>query len=378
MKCLIVGAGLSGAVLARVFAEQGTACTVLEKRGHAGGHCHTERDARTGIMMHCYGPHIFHSDDDAVWDFVTRFARFRPFQYTVVADVGGVRYPLPINLDTLSQFFGRTVDAEEARAFVQANADAFQGEPVTFEDQALATVGPDLYRAFFFGYTTKQWGRHPRELPASVLKRLPLRFNHDGNYFHHARIGIPEDGYTALIGRMLDHPLIQVRYGERFERRDRIEGIDHVYYTGGLDAFFEFAHGRLPYRALRFEHFYAEGDYQQTVAVNYPDPDVPYTRITEHKRFTPWEHFDTTVCSREFSHECGPGDEPFYPVNLAGHSALLERYLAEARALSGYSFVGRLATFQYLDMDVAITRARHAAEVSLQHLREGTPIPALF
>lgn len=377
-RLLIIGAGLSGATLAREFADAGLEVGVLESRAHPGGHCHTERDARTGVMMHVYGPHIFHSDDTGVWDFVSRFASFRAFEHTVKARVGDRTFPLPVTLHTLGAFYGRPFTPAEAETFVRSRAIQFDHPPRNFEEEALASIGPELYVAFFKGYTEKQWGRPPRELPSGVFKRLPLRFDENSNYFHHARIGIPENGYTDLIARALDHSQIEVEYGRRFSRKTRDANFDHVFYTGAIDAFFDFAYGRLPYRTLRFEHFRVAGEHQDTVCVNYPDAGVPFTRITEHKKLAPWEQHAASICSREYSSECGPDDTPFYPVNLAGGSTLLDRYFAAAKALDGFSFVGRLATFQYIDMDVAVSRARRAAKVALDCLASGTHIPALF
>lgn len=375
---LIVGAGLSGAVLARELAEHGHHCRVLESREHPGGHCHTERDPHSGVLMHVYGPHIFHSDDASIWGFVQRFAEFRPFRHRVLARVGDQLYPLPVDLDTLSQFFGRELEAADARNLLRDHSEGAGADPGNFEEQALATVGRELYETFFRGYTCKQWGRDPRDLPAALFRRLPVRFDRDGSYFHHSRVGMPVGGYTALVSRMLDHPRIEVCYGIRYRRGDQPADFVHTFYTGGIDRFFDCDLGRLPYRSLRFEHFHAEGDFQAVPVVNYPEPHVPWTRITEHKRFAPWEHHATTVCSREYSQECGPHDEPYYPVTLAGAQPLLERYRERAHALPDFSFVGRLATFQYIDMDVAITRARTAAAQALDCLRERRPIPAFF
>ena len=199
VEILIVGAGFSGAVIGRQLAEAGHRITILEARDHVAGNCHTERDPETGVMVHRYGPHIFHTDDDGVWDYVNRFARFRPYRHRVRPTVGGRVYSLPMNLLTINQFFGRSFRPDEARAFIAAQADRSIAEPRNFEEQALRFVGRELYEAFFKGYTEKQWGCAPAELPASILKRLPLRFNYDDNYFSHAFQGMPEDGYTALV-----------------------------------------------------------------------------------------------------------------------------------------------------------------------------------
>jgi UDP-galactopyranose mutase len=214
-QILIVGAGFSGAVIARELAEAGLAVTVADARPHVAGNCHTERCPETGVLVHVYGPHIFHTDDAGVWDYVNRFARFMPYVNRVKATVGGRVYALPVNLHTINQFFGLALRPDEARAFVAARtqAPAHGGDPANFEEQALAMVGPDLYQAFFRGYTAKQWGCDPRDLPASILKRLPLRFSYDDNYFFHRFQGMPEAGYTALVAAILDHPQIRLELG---------------------------------------------------------------------------------------------------------------------------------------------------------------------
>ncbi len=378
MRLLVVGAGISGATIARSLAEGGCTIQVVESANHVGGHCHTERDAETGIMRHVHGPHIFHSDDAGVWHFVSRFARFEAFDHRVDAYVGDRLLPLPINLKTLQAFFGREFTPAQAEAHVVARTIGFDHDPRNFEEQALSSVGPELYEAFFKGYTQKQWGRDPTEIPASLFKRLPLRFTDDRTYFHHSRVGIPRDGYTAMIWNMLDHPLIQVELDTPFSRAACMDGFDHVFYTGPLDGFFNYEFGRLPYRSLRFEDFRVDGDFQPSAVVNYPDATVPYTRITEHKKFMPWETFERSLCSREYSFECGPDNVPYYPVNLVGESKLLDRYRDESSRLEGVSFVGRLATFRYLDMDVAISEALEASRVTQERLAAGVSIPAFF
>jgi len=375
---LAVGAGISGATIARVLAEAGHAVLVVDGATHVGGHCHTERDPETGIMRHVHGPHIFHSDDDDVWHFVSRFAIFEPFEFAVDADVGGRLFHLPINLDTLRAFFEKDFTSAQAEAYVGERVIKLDHAPRNFEEQALSSIGPELYEAFFKGYTQKQWGRAPAEIPAAVFRRLPLRFNENPTYFHHSRVGMPREGYTALIGHMLDHPGIRVELGTPYRSDQDVSGFSHVFYTGPLDGYFDYQFGRLPYRSLRFENFRVDGDFQQTATVNYPGLDVPYTRITEHKKFAPWEHFERSICSREYSLECGAEDTPYYPVNLAGGSSLLDRYRQAATDLEGVSFVGRLATFRYLDMDVAIGEALKASRSFLGRRNANEKVPAFF
>ena len=375
---LVVGAGISGATIARILADAGHSVTVVDSTTHVGGHCHTERDAETGIMRHVHGPHIFHSDDQDVWHFVSHFARFEPFVLEVDASVGDRLYHLPVNLGTLRSFFGKDFTSAQAEAHVRACAVKLDHAPRNFEEQALSSIGPELYEAFFKGYTQKQWGRAPADIPAAVFRRLPLRFNEDRTYFHHSRVGMPREGYTAMVESMLDHPRIGLQLNTSYRRKEDGGDFGHVFYTGPLDGYFDYEFGRLPYRTLRFEDFRVDGDFQQTATVNYPSPDVPYTRITEHKKFAPWEHFDRSICSREYSYECGAEDTPYYPVNLAGGLPLLDRYRDAAKDLEGVSFVGRLATFRYLDMDVAIGEALKASRAFLGHIEAKEKVSAFF
>lgn len=357
----LAGAGLSCAVIARQLAEAGHMVTVYEQRNHLGGNCHTERDEETGVMVHVYGPHIFHTDDVEVWEFVNRFGAFRPYVNRVKAVVRERVYSLPINLHTINQFFGSCFSPEEARRFIESKGDPSITEPRTFEEQALRFIGRELYEAFFYGYTKKQWGVEPARLPASILKRLPVRFSYDDNYFNHRYQGIPADGYTALVERMLSHRNIEVKLNCRFER-EMIGRHEHIFYSGRVDEFYEYALGRLPYRTLDFERVYGEGDMQGCAVMNYCDESVPYTRITEHKHFAPWEAHEDTVCYREYSRACeGDNDIPYYPVNLVDGGDLIRAYRAKADGEKNVTFVGRLGTYRYLDMDVTIREALNVA-----------------
>ncbi|KRS19380.1 UDP-galactopyranose mutase precursor [Roseovarius indicus] len=371
----MVGAGLSGAVIGRTLAEAGHDITIVDTRDHIGGNCHTERDTATGVLVHVYGPHIFHTDDAGVWDYVTSFVAFKPYTNRVKTTARGQVFSLPVNLHTINQFFGKTMRPEEARAFIaETQADTSIDTPQTFEEQALKFVGPDLYETFFKGYTMKQWGCHPSELPASILKRLPLRFNYDDNYFSHRFQGMPEHGYTDLIARILDHPSIAVHLDTRFDRSKAGE-YDHVFYSGPLDGFFDYELGQLGYRTLDFERFTHDGDYQGCAVMNYGDADVPYTRITEHKHFAPWESHDASVCYREFSRACGPDDIPYYPIRQVKEKALLADYVKLAETTENTTFVGRLGTYRYLDMDVTIREALDTAQGYLDALENRRPIP---
>jgi UDP-galactopyranose mutase len=374
----MVGAGLSGAVIGRQLAEAGHAVTIVDSRSHVGGNCHTERDAETGVLVHVYGPHIFHTDDAEVWDYVNAYETFLPYKNRVKATTGGAVYSLPVNLHTINQFFGRTMRPDEARAFItEEQADTSIREPRTFEEQAMRFVGKDLYEAFFKGYTMKQWGCHPSELPASILKRLPVRFNYDDNYFFHKYQGMPESGYTAMIERILDHPGITVHLETVFDRAQG-SAYDHVFYSGPLDGYFDFELGRLGYRTLDFERFTYEGDYQGCAVMNYGEDSVPYTRITEHKHFAPWEDHVGSVCYREFSRAAEPEDIPYYPIRQVAEKALLKDYVARAEATPGVSFVGRLGTYRYLDMDVTIREALDAGRAFLDLVGKGERVPAFF
>ena len=369
MHILLVGAGLSGAVIGRNLAEAGHKATLIDTRSHVAGNCHTTRDTDTGVMIHVYGPHIFHTDDTEVWDYVNRFTRFRPFRNQVKTTVGDAVYSMPLNLHTINQFFGKTFRPDEARAFIEnTQADLSITDPQSFEEQALRFVGPALYEAFFKNYTEKQWGCSPTTLPASILKRLPLRFNYDDNYFAHKYQGMPEAGYTAMVEAILDHPNIDVHLNTPYSA-DMAERYDHIFWSGSLDGYFNYDLGRLGYRTLDFERFSDQGDYQGCAVMNYGSHDVPWTRITEHKHFSPWEDHEGTVCYREYARACMPDDIPYYPIRLVEEKALLGAYEAKAAAQSNVTFIGRLGTYRYLDMDVTIREAMTAAQTFLDHMR---------
>ncbi len=361
--------------MARQLAELGHQVTVLDQRSHVAGNCHTARDAATGVLVHVYGPHIFHTDDAKVWAYVNRYATFKPFQHRVKTTVAGQVYTLPVNLHTINQFFGKALSPQQARDFLAAQADASLATPQNFEEQALSLIGPHLYEAFFKFYTQKQWGVDPKQLPASILKRLPVRFTYDDNYFFHAFQGMPEHGYTAMVTRMLDHPAITLHLHTAFTRAQAV-GFDHVFYSGPLDGWFDYDMGRLGYRTLDFEHFTHQGDYQGCAVMNYPSPDVPWTRITEHKHFAPWESHEASVLSREVSRPCGPDDTPYYPIRLTQEQALLSQYVTRAERERGVTFVGRLGTYRYLDMDITIREAIDTVQHYAALTATGQKMPA--
>ncbi|MCM7883195.1 UDP-galactopyranose mutase [Enterobacter sichuanensis] len=374
MTVAIVGAGISGAVIARLLAEQGISSVVFDKRSHIAGNCHSERDPQTNVMLHVYGPHIFHTDDKEVWDFVNAYSEFMPYTNRVKAVYKGNVYLLPVNLHTINQFFNKTLRPDEARAFIESKADKSIVDPQNFEEQAISMIGRELYEAFFKGYTRKQWGVEPTELPASILKRLPLRFNYNDNYFNHQYQGMPKEGYTEMVAKILDHELIEVRTDTEFSAAEST-AYEHVFWSGALDEYFNFSEGRLGYRTLDFEKFSAEGDYQGTAVINYCEEDVPYTRITEHKHFSPWESHENTTCYREFSRFCTENDVPYYPIRMVKEKELLNRYLDKAMALRNTTFVGRLGTYRYLDMDVTIREAIDVANKYLECQKNQEQMP---
>ncbi len=359
----IVGAGFSGAVIARELAEAGHRVDVFDSRPHVAGNCHTERQD-DDVMVHVYGPHIFHTAHEHVWQYMNRFGTMMPYNHKVKATTQGKVFSLPVNLLTINQFFGKTFTPAEAEAFITSIGDQSITDPQSFRDQGLRFVGPELYAAFFDGYTRKQWGVDPVELPASILARLPVRFNYDDSYFNHPYQAIPRDGYTPIVANILDHPGITVTLGVVKSRAD-LAGADHVVWSGPIDAYFGFEHGRLGYRTLDFERQVHDGDFQGCAVMNYGDPDVPYTRITEHKHFAPWETHQKTVTYHEYSRLADPNDVPYYPIRLVKEKGQLQQYVHEVGKLSNITFVGRLGTYRYLDMDVTIHEALGAVRALL-------------
>lgn len=376
-KILIVGAGLTGAVIARACGEAGYQVTVLEGRSYVAGNCYTERDPDTDVMVHVHGPHIFHTDNESVWNYVNSYVTFMPYTLRVKATTRNSVFGLPINLLTINQFFGKTMAPKEAERFIRDLSIRHDHAPHTFEEQALEFLGEELYKSFFHDYPIKQWGLHPSQLPASVLKRLPVRFNYDDNYFAHRFQGMPSEGYTALVEKIIDHENVEVRLSTKFERSDRAN-FDHVFYSGPLDEWFDCDIGNLGYRTLSFEREVHDGDYQGCAVMSYPESTVPFTRISEHKHFAPWEAHDRTVIFKEYSAQARPGDIPYYPIRLANEQSLLKRYVERARLESNVSFVGRLATYRYLDMDVTIGEAMAAAKGFLEAEARLETIPTFF
>lgn len=360
---LIVGAGLFGAVFARQTTDAGKKVLVIDKRDHIGGNIYTE-DVE-GINVHKYGAHIFHTNDKRVWAYITRFAEFNRYTNSPVANYHGELYSLPFNMYTFNKMWG-VVTPEEAKVKIaEQRAAAGISEPENLEEQAISLVGTDIYERLVKGYTEKQWGRPCTELPSFIIRRLPVRFTFDNNYFNALYQGIPIGGYTAMVERMLEG--IEVRLNvDYLEGREELNAIaDKVVYTGPIDSYFDFCYGPLGYRSVRFETELLDTDnYQGNAVINYTDRETPYTRIIEHKHF----EFGTqpkTVISREYSQEWQPGIEPYYPINDETNGALYARYKALADGESGVIFGGRLAEYRYYDMDAVIASALDVAEREL-------------
>lgn len=352
MKLLVVGSGLSGAVSARKYAEQGNTVLVVDKRNHIGGNCYSERD-ENGIMIHKYGPHIFHTNNLHIWQYVQKFADFIPYINRPKATYQKQVYSLPINLSTINQFFGVNLTPKEAEKFIKQKRLQIEN-PQNFEEQALASMGEELYRAFFYGYTVKQWGVEPKDIPASVIKRLPLRFNYNDNYYYDKYQGIPVNGYTEMFENILSHPNIEVKLNTPFEH-SMIKEFDRIFYTGPIDMFYNYKFGRLNYRTVFWEKAVYNGDFQGTAGMNYPEIHIPFTRVKEYKHYTPWENHKKTSVFIEYSKKTGEEDEPFYPSNFKEDKERLEQY--QAVKTDKVTFLGRLGTYQYLDMDKTIFQA---------------------
>jgi UDP-galactopyranose mutase len=375
-KFLIVGSGFSGAVLAHELSKKmDCQIDIWEERNHIAGNCHTSRDEETGIMVHRYGPHIFNTDKKEIWDYVNSFCEFRPYVHRVKGIYNGEVYSLPVNLFTLIQFFKTTLTPQTAREYLAKVADKNIRHPNNFEEQALAFIGEKLYVAFFKGYTQKQWGCDPKKLPASILKRIPVRFNYDDNYHNNQFTGIPVEGYTHLIEKIIKRPNIQVHLNKKFIPSEGASGYDHIFYTGPIDGFFNYEFGRLGYRTVTFESSIHEGDYQGTAQINYCNEEIPFTRITEHKYFTPWEIHNKTIIFKEYSKETTAGDIPYYPKRLKEDKFLLKKYRQKAESLSNVSFLGRLATYRYLDMHEVIGEAINFANTFSQAVLSENQLP---
>ena len=366
-RIIVVGAGFSGVVVARELADAGLPVLVIDARDHLAGNCHTERDADTGVLVHRYGPHIFNTSIEAVWNYVQRFGTWMPYTNRVKASIPSGIYSLPINLHTINQFFGLRLDPLEAEAFLASRASRDFPEPANFEEQAFGFIGEELYQAFFYGYTRKQWGCEPRELPASILKRIPVRFNYNDNYYASRYQGLPLEGYTEVIRRILDHPCIAVELNTIWEPAMNA-AYSHVVYTGPIDQYFGCDLGALGYRTVYWTRESGVGDVQGNAVINHCDLADSFTRVHEHKHFAPWEQHERSLLFTEFSKETEAGDIPYYPKRLAPDLQLLSAYQARAEREANVTFLGRLATYRYLNMDAVIAEALEAAPKLLARL----------
>ena len=352
---LIVGAGLYGAVCAREAVRAGKSVLVIDKRPHIAGNVHTEQIE--GINVHVYGAHIFHTNDRTVWDYVNQFAEFNRFTNSPVANYKGELYSLPFNMYTFNKMWGVVTPEEAAAKIEEQKREAGITEPKNLEEQAISLVGTDIYEKLVKGYTEKQWGRDCRDLPAFIIKRLPVRLTFDNNYFNALYQGIPMGGYTKMVENMLEG--IEVRLNvDYFEHKAELDALaDRVIYTGPIDAYFGYKLGYLQYRSVRFEtEVLDKPNFQGNAAVNYTDRETPWTRIIEHKWFEFGDQ-SKTVISREFSSEWKPGDEPYYPVNDERNGKLYQQYKKLADAEDKVIFGGRLGEYKYYDMDAVIASA---------------------
>ncbi len=377
---LVVGAGFYGLTVAeRAATELGLRVQVIDRRPHIGGNAYSELDPATGIEVHRYGAHLFHTSNERVWEYANRFTAFTDYVHHVFTTYRGEVFGMPINLGTINQFFRSAHGPAAARALIAEQAAELEGrEPANLDEKGVSLIGRPLYEAFIQGYTAKQWQTDPRELPASVIARLPVRYTYDNRYFSDTHEGLPVDGYTAWLERMADHPRIDVAlatdfFGDTTWARENVVGQLPVVYTGAVDRYFGYAEGALSWRTLDFEQEVLDvGDFQGTSVMNYADADVPYTRIHEFRHFHPERDYpsDRTVIMREYSRFAEGDDEPYYPVGTAADRARLLAYRERMVHERGVHFGGRLGTYQYLDMHMAIGSALSAADNVLPTLLE--------
>ena len=377
---LVVGSGLYGLTVAERAAADGARVVVLDRRAHLGGNAWSEPDPATGIEVHTYGSHIFHTSNARVWEYVNRFTAFNEYRHHVWTAHRGKVYPMPISMATMTQFFGRALTPAEARDLVQSHAAELAGaEPANLEEKAVSLIGRPLYEAFIKGYTAKQWQTDPRQLPERIITRLPVRYTYETRYFNDTYEGIPVDGYGAMLTRLANAPGVQVHLGvDWFDvYEEKPDGVP-VVYTGPLDRYFDYRAGRLGWRTLDLQtEVLSVDDFQGTSVMNYADEDVPHTRIHEFKHYHPERKAvpGQTVVMREFSRWAGQGDEPYYPVDTPEDRRRLEAYRLLAAAEDGVFFGGRLGSYKYLDMHMAIASALTAYDneigPALQQRRAG-------
>ena len=367
MDLLVVGSGFFGLTIAERAASAGKKVVVIDRRGHIGGNAYSEADPETGIEVHRYGAHLFHTSNETVWEYANRFTEFTGYVHKVYSNFEGEVYPLPINLGTINQFFRAAYSPDEARALIAEQAGEFDTkEAKNLEEKGISLIGRPLYEAFIRDYTAKQWQTPTTELPAEIISRLPVRYNYDNRYFNDTHEGLPVDGYTAWLERMADHPNIEVRLNTDFFDESQplnkraIVGTTPVVYTGPVDRYFDYAEGELGWRTLDFEQeVLPTGDFQGTSVMNYAGSDVPYTRIHEFRHFHPERDYptDKTVIMREYSRFANRDDEPYYPVNTPEDRERLLKYRELTELEHKVLFGGRLGTYQYLDMHMAIGAA---------------------
>ena len=383
---VVVGSGLFGLTIAeRCAHELGLRVLVIDKRDHIGGNAYSEPDPVTGIEVHRYGAHLFHTSNERVWRYVNRFTSFTPYVHRVYTTHDGVVYPMPINLGTINQFFHASYSPDEARALIAEQAGELAGaDPANLNDKGISLIGRPLYEAFIKDYTRKQWQTDPKDLPASVISRLPVRYTYDNRYFNDTYEGLPTDGYTAWLERMVDSPRIDVRLSTDFfdtsqpYHQAALVGRVPLVYTGPIDRYFGYSAGALGWRTIDLATEYPDtGDFQGTAVMNYPDLDRPYTRIIEPRHFHPERDYpvDTTVIMKEYSRVAGEGDEPYYPVNAPGDRERLRAYRGLAAREPDVVFGGRLGSYQYLDMHMAIGAALGVVDnVLTPRFRQGRPV----
>ncbi len=359
---VVVGSGFYGLTIAQQAAENlGLRVKVIERRNHIGGNAYSEFDSETGIEVHKYGSHLFHTSNERVWDYVNRFTAFNNYKHVVWAKHNGDLYPMPINLDTINQFFKKDFDSEQAREFIQGQArdDALSAN--NLEERAISLIGEPLYEAFIKGYTEKQWQTDPKLLPADVINRLPMRFTTEHGYFNDKYEGLPLTGYTNWLENMADHPNIEVLLNQDFfDLKSELVGQVPIVYTGPIDRYFDYQFGELGWRTLDFESEVLDtGNFQSTSVVNYSDLDTSFTRIHEFRHLHPEREYqnETTYISREYSRFASRDDEPYYPVNTDGDRTKLNQYRALMNNEDNVWFGGRLGSYQYLDMHMAIASA---------------------
>ena len=360
---VVVGSGFFGLTIARLAADElGLKVSVIEKRPHIGGNAYSEFDSETGIEVHKYGSHLFHTSNERVWEYANRFTAFNNYKHLVWAKHNGDLYPMPINLDTINLFFKKNFDSEQARAFIQGQvSDDVVTTAVNLEERAIALVGKPLYEAFIKGYTEKQWQTDPKLLPADVINRLPMRFTTENRYFNDKHEGLPLAGYTAWLENMAEHQNIEVSLNQDFfDYKSELVGHVPIVYTGPIDRYFDYEFGELGWRTLDFEsEIVGTGNYQNTSVVNYSDLDVPFTRIHEYRHLHPERDYqnESTYISREYSRFASRDDEPYYPVNTEADREKLIEYRTLMDNEMNVWFGGRLGSYQYLDMHMAMASA---------------------